>query len=76
MDNQQNSDDGELKPKESGLPNVLANKNKDIGTVREFATAMSYLMDDLLAGRVSPIVGNAVCKAVGKMMKAVERRRA
>jgi hypothetical protein len=33
---------------------------------------MSALMTDLLQGRVTAEVGNAVCNAGGKMLKAVE----
>jgi hypothetical protein len=61
-------------PTEGGeiTPRALEITKKGIGTAREYATAMSYLMDDLLAGRVSPGIGNAVCNAGGKLMKAVE----
>jgi len=53
-------------------PRALEITSKGIATARQYATAMSYLMDDLLAGRVSPGIGNAVCNAGGKLMKAVE----
>lgn len=33
---------------------------------------MSALMSDLIAGRITPQVGNAVCNAGGKLLKVVE----
>jgi hypothetical protein len=33
---------------------------------------MSALMGDLIAGRVTPNVGNATCNAGGKLLKVVE----
>lgn len=33
---------------------------------------MSALMGDLIAGRITPQVGNAVCNAGGKLLKVVE----
>lgn len=33
---------------------------------------MSALMSDLLAGTVSPQVGNAACNAGGKLLKIIE----
>lgn len=43
-----------------------------IKTSVDFANLMSALMTDLLTGRVSPQVGNAVCNAGGKLLKIVE----
>jgi len=33
---------------------------------------MSALMSDIIAGRVTPQVGNATCNAGGKLLKIVE----
>lgn len=33
---------------------------------------MSALMSDIIAGRVTPAVGNAACNAGGKLLKVVE----
>ena len=33
---------------------------------------MSCLMSDLIEGRITPGVGNAVCNAGGKLLKVVE----
>ncbi len=33
---------------------------------------MSALMSDIIAGRVTPSVGNAACNAGGKLLKVVE----
>lgn len=43
-----------------------------VSTSKEFANVMSALMGDLIAGRVTPNVGNAVCNAGGKLLKIVE----
>lgn len=43
-----------------------------VTTSREFSGVMSALMVDLLNGRVTPQVGNAVCNAGGKLLKIVE----
>jgi hypothetical protein len=33
---------------------------------------MSSLMGDLIEGRITPSIGNAVCNAGGKLLKVVE----
>jgi hypothetical protein len=43
-----------------------------VTTSKEFSGVMSALMVDLLNGRVTPQVGNAVCNAGGKLLKIVE----
>lgn len=45
---------------------------KGIKTGSDFAAVMSALMSDLIAGNVSPGIGNAVCNAGGKLLKVVE----
>jgi hypothetical protein len=45
---------------------------KEIKTGNDVAIAMSGLMSDLIAGRVTPKVGNATSNAAGKVLKAVE----
>lgn len=43
-----------------------------VKTGKDFADLMSNLMSDLLAERVTPRVGTAVCNAGGKLLKVVE----
>jgi hypothetical protein len=43
-----------------------------IKTSNQFAGMMSALMSDILEGRVTPQVGNAVVNAGGKLLKVVE----
>jgi hypothetical protein len=43
-----------------------------IHTAQDFAGAMSAMMSDIVAGRIDPMVANAVCNAGGKLLKAVE----
>lgn len=50
----------------------LAYAAKGITTGHDFANFMSALMSDLIAGRVSPGIGNAACNAGGKLLKVVE----
>ena len=51
---------------------TLAMAEGGINTAQDFSNIMSSLMTDLIAGRLTPQVGNAVCNAGGKMLKAVE----
>lgn len=53
-------------------PRSLAIAEKGIKTGRDFANMMSALMSDLVAGRVTPNIGNATCNAGGKLLKVVE----
>lgn len=41
-------------------------------TAADVAECMSALASDLLTGRVTPQIGNAVCNATGKLLKVVE----
>lgn len=43
-----------------------------IKTASNFVNLMESLMDDLISGRISPNVGNAVVRAGANMLKAVE----
>lgn len=53
-------------------PRSLAISEKGIRTGADFANVMSALMGDLIAGRVTPQVGNATCNVGGKLLKIVE----
>jgi hypothetical protein len=57
---------------EAQSPKSLAFTRKGIRTGKDFANTMSAMMTDLLEGRISPAVGNAVCNAGGKLLKVVE----
>lgn len=45
---------------------------QEVRTSADYAAGMSALMGDLIAGRVTPQVGNAVCNAGGKLLKVKE----
>jgi hypothetical protein len=45
---------------------------QEIRTSADYAAGMSALMGDLISGRVTPQVGNAVCNAGGKLLKIKE----
>jgi len=53
-------------------PRSLAIFSEGIATSRDFARGMSALMSDLIGGKISPQVGNAVVNAGGKLLKVVE----
>lgn len=53
-------------------PRALAISERGIRTSADFANVMSALMGDLIAGRVTPQVGNATCNVGGKLLKIVE----
>jgi hypothetical protein len=57
---------------DDGTPKSLLIAGRGISTSRDFATLMSALMCDLIAGRITPSVGNATCNAGGKLLKVVE----
>lgn len=61
-----------VKPEVPTVPKSLAIADRGINTGAEFGNCMSALMADVLAGRVTPSVGNAVCNAGGKLLKVVE----
>lgn len=53
-------------------PRSLKISERGINTGSDFAALMSALMGDIIAGRVTPAVGNATCNAGGKLLKIVE----
>jgi hypothetical protein len=53
-------------------PRCLEVSKRGVQTGSDFAEMMSGLMSDLVEGRVTPQVGNAVCNAGGKLLKIVE----
>lgn len=53
-------------------PRSLSIAENGIATGNDFARCMSALMSDIIASRVTPQVGNAVCNAGGKLLKVVE----
>lgn len=63
----------EVNQKDSqGEPRSLHISERGIRTGTDFANMMSALMSDIIAGRVTPQVGNAACNAGGKLLKIVE----
>ena len=58
----------------TGKPLALEFSERGVSSGEDFAGLMSALMSDLIAGRVTPQVGNAVCNAGGKLLKVVEMR--
>jgi hypothetical protein len=60
------------KPATNEQPQSLTIANRGIRTGHDFANMMSALMSDLIAGRVTPSIGNATCNAGGKLLKVVE----
>jgi hypothetical protein len=66
------STDSKAVPRQSQEPRSLAISERGINTGSDFSSLMSSLMSDIIAGRVTPGVGNAVCNAGGKLLKVVE----
>lgn len=65
------------KEKEAIEPNAqdaesLKFSSRGVKTSADFANLMSALMTDIITGKVTPQVGNAVCNAGGKLLKIVE----
>lgn len=56
----------------SSTPKSLEFSQRGVKTSADFANLMSALMSDLLAGTVTPQVGNAACNAGGKLLKIIE----
>lgn len=56
----------------NGEPRSLTISEGGVRTGADFANLMSALMGDIIAGRVTPSVGNAACNAGGKLLKVVE----
>lgn len=57
---------------EKSAPKSIALAERGIHTGAEFASVMSALLTDTIAGRIDPQVSNAVCNISGKLLKAVE----
>jgi hypothetical protein len=55
-----------------GIPKSLVIAERGIETGGQYAAVYAALIPDLLAGRVTPSVGNAVCNAGAKLLKIVE----
>jgi hypothetical protein len=53
-------------------PRSLGISKGGIATAEDFASLMSSVMSDVIDGRLSPPVANAVCNAGGKLLKVVE----
>ena len=53
-------------------PRSLAIGEKGVDTAKDFASLMSAVMSDVLDGRLSPQIANAVVNAGGKLLKVVE----
>lgn len=51
---------------------AIALAEKGIHTGSEFASVMSALLTDTIAGRMEPQVANAACNISGKLLKVVE----
>ena len=66
------TDEAIVGPSAKTEPRSLAITEAGIKTGNDFARCMSALMSDIIACRVTPQVGNAVCNAGGKMLKVVE----
>jgi hypothetical protein len=60
------------KDEAASVPRSLAIASSGVNTGGQFAMLMSTLMSDLIDGRITPSVGNAVCNAGGKLLKVVE----
>jgi hypothetical protein len=61
-----------IEPQNDSTPRSLAIAERGIRTGHDFANLMSAVMSDLIAGRMTPSVGNAACNAGGKLLKVVE----
>lgn len=57
---------------EAGTPKAIALAERGIHTGAQFASVMSALLTDTIAGRIDPQVSNAVCNISGKLLKVVE----
>jgi len=66
------TDTSEGKRVRQEAPRSLAVFETGIQTCGQLASAMSLLMADLISERIGTSVGNAVCNAGSKMLKAVE----
>lgn len=53
-------------------PRCLEIARGGITTGFQYNSLMSAMMSDLIEGSIAPQIGNAVCNAGGKLLKAVE----
>lgn len=53
-------------------PRSIELAERGIHTGADFASVMSALLTDTIAGRVDPQVANSVCNISGKLLKVVE----
>lgn len=58
--------------KKGNTPKSVAIFEEGVKTSADFCKGMSLLMGDLITGRVTSSVGNAIVNAGGKMLKAIE----
>lgn len=56
----------------SPIPKSIKVAGDGVNTGGQFTLLMSAVISDLLDGRITPSVGNAVCNAGGKLLKVVE----
>jgi len=57
---------------EKDTPRSVALAERGIHTGADFASVMSALLSDTIAGRVDPQISNAACNISGKLLKVVE----
>jgi len=57
---------------EKGTPRSIELAERGIQTGAQFASVMSALLTDTIAGRIDPQVANSVCNISGKLLKVVE----
>lgn len=72
IEKQSTAEAGKVTNIEPGQARSLAISQTGVNTGQQFASLMSALMSDLIEGRITPGVGNAVCNAGGKLLKVVE----
>ncbi len=53
-------------------PRSVTLADRGIHTGADFASVMSALLSDTIAGRVDPRISNAACNISGKLLKVVE----
>lgn len=66
------NNNGDKNVSQTTRPSSLAIADAGIKTGSAFAGLMSAVMRDLIAGDMTPQVGNAVCKAGQNLLKIVE----
>lgn len=57
---------------QESTPKAIALAERGIHTGAQFASVMSALLTDTIAGRIDPQIANAVCNISGKLLKVVE----